>query len=408
MAGVGAAAAGLPAWAQPGPPPSFAPWNAGLDAIRTQGRYLPLLKAVQTTADPSGLGAQWAAYWGDETTALAHISEAPMPPLDLGGLTTDDAVTAIVRASEGRRVVMVNEAHVASRHRLFVADLLPALRRVGFTHYAAETFANGGAPERVEGLKAGDQVGGRHGGYVADPVFAETVRTALALDYQLVAYEASGLRSGAMSPIEAITLRETQQSANLAAALTRWPEGRFLVHVGHGHLAKAPDAGGNLWMAARLAKETGVEPLTIGQDYPGSYGPHGPDNALAQAVLARFSPKRTMVLRRADGTFVGSPGYYRTDMVVFHPNLPDVDGRPGWLAAAPARRRATARLATAAPVEPTLAQAIHVEDRDPAVPADQFVLRPGQRDLAFYLRPGRYRVRVETADGFAPVGEISV
>jgi hypothetical protein len=41
------------------------------------------------------------------------------------------------------------------------------------------------------------------------------------------------------------------------------------------------------------------------------------------------------------------------------------------------------------------------------IPADQYLLPQGAREAVFYLRPGRYRVRLETTAGFTPVGEVT-
>ena len=120
----------------------------------------------------------------------------------------------------------------------------------------------------VESLRPGDQVGEKHGYYLADPVFAETVRRALDLGYGVVGYEAAFDPSAHLTPKDSIAAREASQTANLVAALDRWPKGRFLVHVGYGHLAKVPDPGGNAWVAARFKAATGIDPLCISPGPP--------------------------------------------------------------------------------------------------------------------------------------------
>jgi hypothetical protein len=350
---------------------------------------------------------QWAAWWGDEAAALAHAARSRDIALDLSGATCEDGVAAIAKASAGRRVVMINEAHVASRHRLFIGQVLQALRPLGFTHYAAEAFSNLPPMPSVESLRPGDQVGQKQGYFIADPVFAETVRQALDLGYGLVGYEAIFDPNTHLTPQESIVEREASQTANLIAALDRWPNGRFLVHVGYGHLSKIPDPGGNLWFAARFKAGSAIDPLCISQDASGSFGPHAPDSPATQSVLTKFAPRAPIIVRSANGTVLNNPRM-ASDMSVYHPNLPDVAGRPGWLAADRDRRATHLRLSAPINSAPTLAQAIRLDDKDPAIPADQYLAPAGERRLTFYLRPGRYRARLETKDGFMALGELRV
>jgi hypothetical protein len=92
---------------------------------------------------------------------------------------------------------------------------------------------------------------------------------------------------------------------------------------------------------------------------------------------------------------------------VFHPPVADVAGRPGWLAADPARRRV--EVAVPGSREATvLVQAIHAVDSDLAIPADQLVLPPGAVSAVLFLRPGVYRLRLETDAGLVPLKMVTV
>ena len=59
-------------------------------------------------------------------------------------------------------------------------------------------------------------------------------------------------------------------------------------------------------------------------------------------------------------------------------------------------------------VGPRLLQAIHAADADPAIPADQFLVEDAGGPAVLWLRPGRYRLRLETAAGFTPLDEVEV
>lgn len=389
-----------------------APFPASLQAamtvLRKEGRYLPLWRLARSDEHPDlqEFLRQTCAYVGDEKAALAREPVGGPPTPELAEALAEPALPAIVKAAAGRRVVMLNEAHTASRHRLLLAQLLRTLRAEGFTHLAAETFANGlGDAIRVEALRAGDRVGFDHGTYIADPVFAEAVREALDLGYRLVAYEQRPDQASPDSGMEAsIAARERAQAENLQAALRRAPKGRFVVFVGYSHLDEREDAHMGPWFAARLKVLTGLDPLTIGQAQSGSFGPHGPDDRMATAVLQRFEVTGPILVRKDGAPVAGSdwPG----DLTVYHPSLPDVRGRPGWLAADPGRRWAPARFQPSK--APRLLQAIHATDLDPAIPADQMIIEPDAEAGALLLRPGRYRVRLEGDAGFELLGEVNV
>ncbi|CAN7174225.1 hypothetical protein [Brevundimonas sp. LjRoot202] len=369
--------------------------RARLERQGVDGEWIPRMLRNGVT--------QYASFLGAEAIALRDITRQTTAPLDPDSLVAVDAVEAIAEASAGRRVVMLNEAHNASRHRALLASLLPRLRREGFTHLAAETFS-----ETVGSLTRGDAVTPAHGYYVRDPVYAEAVRQALELGYRLVAYEQRDDQRIAGSQLnDAATLvREQAQADNLAAVLAREPEARVLVFVGYGHLREAADQP---FFGARLKRDTGIDPLTVGQAGVGAFGPHIEDAPPVRALLERFRPERPVVLslkgqRAASATTDTELTSEGTDLIVLHPALPDVDGRPGWLAGDPGRRRI--EVSVPAGSGPRLVQAIHAADADPAIPADQFLVEDDGGQAVLWLRPGRYRLRLETAAGFTALGEV--
>ena len=402
--------------AGPGRALEAAPLASGL--LREQGRYLP--RWIELLDEPGErarvltmLGpdqpqyvdqvlrdgiTQYASFLGDEAIALRDASRSATTPDPEADLVAEEALAAIVEASRGHRVVMLNEAHVASRHRAFLGRLIVALRAEGFTHLAAETFS-----ENVGELRTGDSVSFRHGWYIADPVYAEAVRQALDLGYRLVAYEQrQDQRAADPSLSDSATLvREQAQADNLQAAMAAEPDMRVLVFVGYGHLTENGPAFG-----ARFKADTGIDPLTIGQAGTGSFGPHVEDAPPVRALLERFQPVQPVVIlksgaRPASAVSIEALTAEKTDLLLMHPSLPDIDGRPAWLAGDPARRRL--EVAVPAGTGPRLGQAIHAADPDPAIPADQMLVDDAGGAVVLFLRPGRYRIRLETPAGFVPL-----
>jgi hypothetical protein len=374
-----------------------------------ESRYLPVWRAIQATPKNPGL-QQMASFIGDEVTALASAGLGPKDDALLpADATARDALAAIVEAARDRRVVMLNEAHVASRHRSFLARLLRALRPLGFDVLAAEDFLNSrerGAPD-VRTYKAGAALNPSFGFYLHDPVYAEAVREAAELGYRLASYEQrADQRVSGEDKLAAMERRDTAEADNfIADVLGPNPKSRVLVHCGYAHLRKTPDHRGLRWFAARLREKSGIDPLCVSQAYTGSFGPHGKDPAMTTAVLERFRPADSIVVRGADGWVGARP--IGADMAVFHPPLPDVDGRPGWLAADRERRRVEVAVPGAREAT-VLLQAVHAVDAEQAIPADQLVLAPGAASAVLFPRPGVYRLRLETEAGFVPLKTVTV
>lgn len=401
VAGLGAAALAGPAVAQQ------TQRLTGIGRLMDEGRYLPVWRET-VGAHPPDFNVQWASFVGEERMALAGRNPAIKDTLTADA-EMQDAVAAIVAASRGRRVVMLNESHSASRHRLFLAKVLRALRPEGFDILACETFANrklGEAPG-LRGMTAGQPFEPSFGYYTYDPMFADAAREALALGYRLEAHEQRFDQADmAIKGAEAIARRETAQAENLAAVLAAHPSSRVLVHVGFSHLRKTPDLRGNRWLAQRFQEQTGIEPLSVSQAYTGSFGLHGVDQGLTLAVLERFAPKALIVVR-ARGRALGAE-MAGADLAVFHPSLPDVDGRPGWLAADPMRQRVVVKTPRRPRGEPVIVQAVHAYEPDRAVPADQHVLAKDETRAVLFLRPGAYRLRIESETGFTTLKTVSL
>src|SRR4029450_6020500 len=106
------------------------------------------------------------------------------------------------------------------------------------------------------------------GGYTAEPVYADLVRTALSLGYKVTAYECDDSPSQQTdNPIPAMNIREQGQAKNLKERILDGdPAAKIIVHAGYAHIAKKLQSGrqGELkWMALAFQELTGVEPFCI-------------------------------------------------------------------------------------------------------------------------------------------------
>ena len=268
-----------------------------------------------------------------------------------------DPITEIVRQSAGHRVVMINEAHDAPRHRAFIADLAHALRRRGFDIYAAETLF----PVRDE---AQPWPAVNDGWYSREPVFGQLLRRARADGWRFAAYDDMATPASAVSPDDQMIYRETRQAENLQSLLAANPEARVLVHAGYDHLLETPEEGGLAMMAERLKAATSLDPLTIDQTRNVA-----PSDAYVVCDPARLTPAGI-------------------DIRLGTPRLSFENGRPAWRQAL--GQKPIYLPAMANPSVATIWEARNADEPDEAVAVDRVLVRPGET-LPFLLAPGRYR-----------------
>lgn len=164
-----------------------------------------------------------------------------------------DAVDAIAALARDRRIVMVNEAHHDAHTRVLTLDLLPRLRAIGFTHFAAEALDERDTDLMTRGYPV------NHSGseYLHEPLYGDIVREAIRLGYIIVPYDAGGTTQE----------RENGQAKNLyERVFAKNPQARLFVHAGYAHIDKqAGRLGADKPMAMQLAKLSGIGPLSIDQ-----------------------------------------------------------------------------------------------------------------------------------------------
>ncbi len=354
-----------------------------------------------------------------------------------------DAADAIATLARDRRIVMVNEAHHDAHTRELTLTLLPRLRTLGFTYFAAEAL-----DERDASLmKRGYPVAASGSEYLHEPLYGEIVREAIELGYVIVPYDASGA-----TPQD----REDGQAKNLyERVFAKDPKAKLFVHAGYAHIDKQRGRLGSINpMAMQLAKLSGIDPLSIDQTdireenpeseaqaysifkhamrrfetslqpmelQSGPEGPGGmPDRPAADPyarIISEFHPSHAVVFLKTTG---GSPWSARPELydlnviqppanpvpsnysqgpllVSFngksYPVMPPASGghRPGWLALGGQRVAVPIGTEFCAKEFPCLVEAHYEAESADAVAADRYVfLQEATNQL--YLHPGKYRL----------------
>ena len=389
--------------APPSPAPGTEPPSEAPDgmALIDKGLYLDGLDALSDAADarPDDRSRQ---VWYQMRPMIG--SHAPPPPLrpDQPPLPEDDAAKVrlataepalglIAKAAAGTRIVILNEAHHSPRDRAFALEVAKALRPLGYTLLAVETFTN--LPPLTAALARDGFPRLTSGIYLKEPVFGDFVRRALGLGYSPIAYEQDSEQRKNGEP--GIPGREQAQAENLAAALRANPGRKLFVYVGLSHVAESPIASGSgriEWMAARLKKLTGIDPLTVDQTTLAEDSTSRPGReawALAAAKLGR-----TSVLRLDGRPFVFGPYASAVDLQVLHPPTRLRGGRPDWLAAM-GRRPSPVPPALIPKRGRQLVQAFLAAEPADAVPVDQVVVEAGKPVPMLMLPEGRIRYSVQ-------------
>jgi hypothetical protein len=320
-----------------------------------KGRYFEATDKLSAAAfDKDGKATDDYAFQMWEQVSSTVTNELDLATLDkarppgvadsswdkaITGAASRDAIAEIVRRAGDTGIVILNEAHSSPRDRAFAWRVAQALRPLGYSVLAAETFDNepsyGGKPTVVERLARDRLVRTSTGFYTRDPVYAAFLRNALAIGYQPVSYDQNSQQrpKGDLGRRQSIEAREQAEADNLVAIHRRLPTAKLLIYVGYSHVAEAAlnegDGGKIEWMAARLKRMTGIDPLTIDQttvtEFPAA-------TRKSYYLAAARVNDQDGILFEGDKPLVLGQYAGAVDLQVVHPRREYRYGRPAWLA----------------------------------------------------------------------------
>lgn len=323
-----------------------------------------------------------------------------------------DAVATITEMAKSRRIVMLNEAHHNAHTRELTLALLPRLRALGYTYFAAEALG-----ENDPGLaRRGYPVDKSGTEYLHEPLYGEIIREALRLGFIVVPYDSSEFDAQA---------RETGQANNLyQRVFEKDPAAKLFVHCGYAHLDKAKDRLGDAEpMAMRLRTLTGFDPLSIDQT---QFLEILTDTAdVYHQINARFDPKIPSVLvnRTTGAAWTARPALYDINVILpaslslrafgaedkitgMFPRYSDDpltrnDSmlRPGWLTLNGERTPYSITAGMCRSYLPCVVEAHYANEPDDATAADRYVFTKLLAQSRLFLRPGQYRIRASDSEG---------
>jgi hypothetical protein len=168
---------------------------------------------------------------------------------------------------------------------------------------------------------------------------------------------------------------------------SKTPHAKVLIYVGYDHAAEK-SIDGNIWMAARLKRMTGIDPLTIDQTV---LSPSG-DAPLYNALKSHLGTRSVVPTINAKPVRFGSLGQ-AVDLQVAHPPTRLIRGRPDWLWAmhrVPIEVPANLRPQTGR----VLVQAFLANEDADAVPVDQVIVTAGRKPPPLLVPQGPLRFAV--------------
>lgn len=148
-------------------------------------------------------------------------------------------------------VIVLNEAHNKSAHRATLYYMLPRLKEMGYKYLAIEALNNEQWLDST--IHERKYPTSKTGFYIQDPIFNLTIRKAIEIGFELIAYDS----------YKDFSKREILQAENISNHyLQNKEKGKLIVYAGYAHACEAKDYG---LMAYQLKSKINEEVLTLNQ-----------------------------------------------------------------------------------------------------------------------------------------------
>lgn len=230
-----------------------------------------------------------------------------------------NAIDFIVEQSKQTQVVIINEAHHNSHHRVFTKSLLRKLFDQGYSNLGLEALSYKDNLDSLNHIRKYPIQ--KTGYYIKDPQFGNLLREAIEIGYTIFPYETINSEADGKP-------REIDQARNIQEVIDSKPNEKFLIHCGFDHVLEGTHISWEKAMAARLAEYTGIDPLTINQVAYSEKGVPKYNDPLLKALAVKES---SVILDQNNKPYKYERGEAYTDIAVFHPNTDYINNRPSWL-----------------------------------------------------------------------------
>ena len=230
-----------------------------------------------------------------------------------------DAKDFILQKSIDEKIIMLNEAHQSSLHRVFAESLLQGLFDNGYKIFCVEALSNGKHKDTL--LNSRKHPIQDTGFYTINPSFGNLLRTALKIGFKVLPYETTQQIGD--------EIREADQANNIKNIINEFPNEKIFIYCGVGHSIEGNlDYWGGKSLAGRITELTGINPLTIDQFFYSEKSKPEYNNPLLNFMNFE-TPSVPVDINGLPIPFKEDDGWI--DIIVLHPKTNYVNNRPNWL-----------------------------------------------------------------------------
>ncbi|MGB0930987.1 MAG: hypothetical protein ACPGVB_09445, partial [Chitinophagales bacterium] len=327
------------------------------------------------------------AYWDSSRTVktLAPLSRKQIKVFKKHHEQTD-AIDYILQRAKNEQAVFINEAHHNSQHRNFSKQLLIGLYGLGYRYLGLEALWK---KDSINERKFPVQ---KSGIYTKDPEFANFLRLALDLGFELFAYESS---SGVKKKE-----REIEQAMNIKKILDKDPQAKIFVHAGFGHIKEDTTLTKKGKAMAGCFKEfTGINPLTIDQVDLSERSQSDYENPYRQIFPILES---SVFVNKNEQAFTLPSKTNSFDIQVFHPKTNYLNHRPDWKYLPDTKPKFVEEFLTPCTATSGIIAAYKASEAaksplNELVPVDMMILKPNHKQ-PLLLSKGKYVLEICCGD----------
>lgn len=306
-----------------------------------------------------------------------------------------NAIEYIIEKSKSSEILIINEAHHNSMHRVFTKTLLKGLHDNGYRLLGLEGLGNGAYIDSLlNNRKYPIQTTGF---YTKDPQFGNLIRTALKMGFHVFPYESGPGKNGKE--------REIEQAENIKKVLDARPNEKLLIHCGFAHVLEGDYERWGKTMTGRLTEFTGIDPLTVHQVQFTERSKPEYNHPMLKALEVQ---EPTVLIDKRNNPYRYERDQNWADIAVFHANTRYVLGRPDWLFKNE-KKRVSIPLTELNLEFPAIVMAFaEGEDWNVAVPTDMAEIGKGAEEAVLALDNGIYNIVVTNKQGNSIKFELEV
>lgn len=292
------------------------------------------------------------------------------------------ALNYISEQAKSTQVVIINESHNNSSHRVFTKSLLQNLYNNGYRNLGLEALSNGVKMDSL--LNVRKYPIQESGYYIKDPQFGNLVRAALEIGFYVFPYEQTSNVNGKE--------REIKQAKNIKNVMDQKPGEKFIIHCGFDHVLEGNHKKWEKAMAERLYEFTGINPLTINQTKFSERSEPKFNNPLLKALDIQ---EPAVLLDQNDKPFQYKRLEAFTDIAVLHSTTKYENDRPSWLFDSE-KRNVKIELKDLKVSFPVMVMAYYEnEDIDSAIPTDIIEIHDKNSKGYLALKKGNYNILID-------------